>query len=138
MNVCMCVHVRYLNRCEENIFAEWEYSFKWWWSKFFEGCFSWEMMMMRWVLWNEMPFFRVYNLFQYNKLNLRNYNVNAHWFIVLLKYIITFSHTHTQKNYLLSIMACHKSTYVCIKFIYKIVIVSRQKVEYSEACQNNV
>ena len=117
MYVCMCVHVRCLNRCEENIFAEWEYSFKWWWSKFFEGCFSWEMMMMRWVLWNEMPFFRVYNLFQYNKLNLRNYNVNAHWFIVLLKYIYAHTHTHIQKK-LSSIYNGMSQTYICMYQIY--------------------
>ena len=37
------------------------------------------------------------------------------------------THTLTPQNYLLSIMACHKSTYVCIKFIYKIVITSSQR-----------
>ena len=36
-------------------------------------------------------------------------------------------HTLIPQNYLLSIMACHKSTYVCIKFIYKIVITSSQR-----------
>ena len=42
-------------------------------------------------------------------------------------YLCTHSHTLTPQNYLLSIMACHKSTYVCIKFIYKIVITSSQR-----------